>query len=973
MRLALTFITICLAATGLQRQVFAQVTQPRREFQPGMFRGVEDLPQGRLRQQITGLPVPARERVVSWLGGIHFTVADTATMHVDREGGVYFVDQAPAQVQAAQGSEDFSASSASIPISPFPTSLIFHSKQGAPNVIYLNFSGETVANTVWNDTEGQSSFSAVAFSTDTDYATYNDSEQAAIRRIWQRVAEDYASFDVDVTTERPSSFTTRTAHALITRRTDANGINNPASTAGGVAYVGVFGNSSYARYRPAWIYSDNLSGEESFVAEAVSHEVGHNLGLTHDGKTDGADYYSGHGSGETSWGPVMGTGYNRNVSQWSKGEYYLANNTQDDLATIAGKLTYRGDDHSSSFGSATALSIGAGGSIVSTTPETDPANSSPANKGRIERSTDLDVFSFATGAGQITLNIVPWVVPGGRTRGGNVDLVVELRNSSGQLLLVNNAADRTGAVIQTNVVEGIYYLTVKGTGAGNPSQSAPTGYTSYGSIGQYFISGTVVPSGIVIPPGAELEITGISEPGIGSKRFTVVYSDNSGIDVSMIDSGDVRVTGPSGYNQLATLVAVDFQSNGSPRRATYQVEPPSGTAWNENHGGTYTVTLLPNVVSDIEGAFVPEGVLGTFEVGVPRAIYFANMTTDPGWTFTGSWQYGEPGYVGIGPTGGYTGTNIVAYNLSGNYQNRLSAVHAMTPVIDASGVSSVTMQFRRWLRVRSGDTANIQISTNGNSWVTLWSNTGTQILDSSWQLVQYVLPDPFARSASLRIRWGMASGQNQNDIGWNIDDVILLGNGTLDTTAPTAVLSAPNITSGGAPLYTFNVTYSDESGVSVGSLDFTDLTIVGPNGTNVVEFAGVDVLSDGTPRTALYTLSAPNGTWGAADNGRYEVYLQVGEVTDMAGNGVAAVLLGSFDVAIAVVPPTLNPPSFGGVSINSLTITATTASTAPHVLEASADCVQWSSVATNSPVDGTVNFQLSRSRTNEFYRVSVPR
>jgi len=33
----------------------------------------------------------------------------------------------------------------------------------------------------------------------------------------------------------------------------------------------------------------------------------------------------------------MGAAFDRNVTQWSKGEYYLANNTQDDLAIIAGK------------------------------------------------------------------------------------------------------------------------------------------------------------------------------------------------------------------------------------------------------------------------------------------------------------------------------------------------------------------------------------------------------------------------------------------------------------------------------------------------------------------------------------------------------------------------------------------------------------------------------------------------------------
>ena len=99
--------------------------------------------------------------------------------------------------------------------------------------------------------------------------TFSDAEQLAIKRIWQRMSEDYSPFDIDVTTERPATFNTRTAHALITRNTDANANPNPYSSAGGVAYVNVFGSSSYANYRPAWIYVNNLANDESYISEAT--------------------------------------------------------------------------------------------------------------------------------------------------------------------------------------------------------------------------------------------------------------------------------------------------------------------------------------------------------------------------------------------------------------------------------------------------------------------------------------------------------------------------------------------------------------------------------------------------------------------------------------------------------------------------------------------------------------------------------
>ena len=150
------------------------------------------------------------------------------------------------------------------------------------------------------------------------------------------MAEDYAAFNVDVTTERPATFNTRTAEAVITRNTDVNGLTRTHLRRRAAFRMWRFATSTYAQYRPCWIYDNNLAGEESYIAEASSHEIGHNMGLSHDGTTDGNEYYRGHGSGDTSWGPIMGASYGRNVTQWSKGDYYLANNTQDDIAIIAG-------------------------------------------------------------------------------------------------------------------------------------------------------------------------------------------------------------------------------------------------------------------------------------------------------------------------------------------------------------------------------------------------------------------------------------------------------------------------------------------------------------------------------------------------------------------------------------------------------------------------------------------------------------
>jgi hypothetical protein len=877
----------------------AQNLNGHRQFPPGVARTLKDLPESKLRTRIERLPKGAQDRAMAWLSNFHFTDLDLTTLQADAAGGIFYADEFQLAPVPADSANEPLVAAAAVPVTPFPANLLFHSKLGAPNVIFLNFSGETVQSTAWNTSLSRSVIPALPYSSDADRTTFSDSEQLSIRRIWQRVSEDYSAFNVDVTTERPATFTTKTAMAVITRNTDSNGQPNPSSTAGGVSYVGVFGNSTFASYRPAWIYDNNLAGEESYIAEATSHEIGHNMGLSHDGATDGRDYYLGHGTGDTSWAPIMGAGYGRNVTQWSKGDYYLANNAQDDLATMAGKLSYRTDDHGNTLSSASPLVIDGGGVIASTTPETDPANASPANKGILERNTDVDWFSFASGSGPVSLRINPWITPGALAKGGDIDIEVDLYDETGKLLLTNNSVSLTYATIQTNLSEGVYYLSIRNVGTGDPFSSTPTGYSSYGGIGQYFISGTVVPSGIVTPPGATLVASDLTSPGIAKYQFAVTYTDNLAIDASTIDSNDVIVTGPNGYSQAASLVSVDLLTDGTPRMATYSISA-SGATWMQADNGIYTVTTRANAVGDTEGAWVPARDLGQFTVAIPNVIYAASMDTNPGWTFQGLWQYGAPNYATTAaPTSGYTGANIVAYNLSGNYENRLSAAYAATPTIDCSGYTQLTLKFRRWLRLRSGDSAMIQVSTNGTTWSTVWSTTKT-VSDSSWQDVQYSLPAFAGASGTVQLRWGIASGTSGNDIGWNIDDVLVLGNGAVDTVPPVATINVPNIVNGGSPVHSFTVTYTDDVAVSVASLGVGDLYVLGPNGfSNVVDFAGVDITTDGSPRTATYTLSAPDGLWSSTNNGTYQVFLSAGEVSDTANNSFDEILLGTFTVAIS--------------------------------------------------------------------------
>jgi hypothetical protein len=934
-----------------------------REFKPGALTSISDLPVSRFRTQLEHLPTAQRERAFQWLRLLHFTTLDLNSLQADREGGVFYADVFPVGVaEPAEGLP--STSGAAVPVSPFPASLIFHSRPGAINVIYIDFTGENITGTAWNDSLNRTVIPAVAFSTDSDFSTFSDSEQAVIRRVWQRVAEDYAPFNVDVTTERPASFNSRTAHALVTRKTDADGNSNPSSGAGGVAYTGVFATASYATYRPAFIYYNNLSGNESYIGEAVSHEIGHNMGLSHDGLTDGTEYYSGHGSGEVSWAPIMGASYGRNVTQWSKGEYYQANNTQDDLATIAGKLSYRTDDVGNTINSATPLVVTGGTTINVTTPETDPDNLHPENKGCLEHNTDTDFFSFTTGDGPIDIAINPWVMSSMSARGGNLDLSVSLYDAQGTLLFSTNPATATGARLQKELIDGIYYIKIANTGAGVPTNSTPSGYTSYGTIGQYFISGTVVPSTTVVPPRAQLQITDITHPAIGSKQFTVVYTDNVTVDVSTLDGNDLRVTGPRGFDTSARLVSVDSLSDGTPRTATYAVDPPSGTSWVPTDNGTYSVWIQTNQVSDTESAWVSPGLLGEFNVTVPTYVYAANMDEDPGWDLDPQWEYGLPAYPAQGPVAGFTGSHIIGYNLNGNYENFLSPKFATTPPIDCSGKTGLILQFQRWLRLRNGDSAAVQVSADGTIWTDLWAASRT-VSDDSWQEVQYALPAWVQGSPTVRFRWSLSSGPAQNDIGWNIDDVVLLAGSSVDVTPPTALLSVANLTQAGAPTYSFTITYTDDTAVRVSSLGDSNVLVNGPNGfSRFATFTAADQAADGTPRIASYVVDAPNLSWQAADNGVYQVVLQDASVSDVNNNLVSETQLGPFTVNIPVTQQRL-VVSAGAISVTEGSSNSFTVRLAEEPISPVTVSVLWSSGDTDLFVDSgnTLTFDVTNWST----------
>ncbi len=424
------------------------------------------LPDGTTKTRLQNLPHSATKNALQTLQQLSFPASDLALMQIDNNGGIFYADNftLPSSQPAQDALAEQEAKIAGKDV------FKLHSNPGADKVVYLDFNGEIIHKRAWNTNTPL--YATEAYDIDGDKSHFNLTEQASIYEIWQRVAEDFAAFDIDVTTEPPLRFGRHTGHLLITNSTDARGQPLPAATSSvGAAYAGVFGSPGYTHFSPAIIYADKLHKRADYIAEVASHQFGHQLGLSHDGRTTPAEhYYSGHGTENQSWGPIMGSGgLHQNITQWSKGEYPAANNPQDDLAIISQQLNYRSDDHGDLFDNATILALQPDG-----------------HQGVISQHNDIDMFRVdVSQPGSINLTISPaWSNASAAIKqGANLDIAATLYDSNGHILLHNAPSDNTSAQISAAVNPGSYYLSVQGSG------NATSPYSDYASLGQYAISG----------------------------------------------------------------------------------------------------------------------------------------------------------------------------------------------------------------------------------------------------------------------------------------------------------------------------------------------------------------------------------------------------------------------------------------------------------------------------------------------------
>ncbi|MDR1484525.1 MAG: pre-peptidase C-terminal domain-containing protein, partial [Planctomycetaceae bacterium] len=421
---------------------------------------------------------------------------------------------------------------------PLNETFTLHSNPDSNFTIYLDFNGHVTTGTYWNDDYGN--IVTPAFSFDND-PNFSNEELEMIQYIWQRVAEDFIPFNVDVTTEEPpldhltkdTDTSDSDGHWGIRVAIGGTSYDWLGEGAGGIAYLSSF---SWNTDTPCFVFSDTQYNDEKNIAEAISHEVGHTLGLSHDGYNLDEYYTEANG-----WAPIMGAGYYSDVVQWSKGEYNGNTNTEDDLAIITGEITnefteyyggngftYRQDDHGGSFQLATNVLTNENSFSVT---------------GIIERNTDLDYFMFdLSTAAVLNLQITSGM------RDANLDILARIYDSGGNILYTFDDPETLHAnFADLSLAAGVYYLSIDGTSRSFVSDTM-IAYTDYGSIGSYVI---------------DFNITRESDP-LDSPTLTV-----TGVTTTTVSLDWTEVNGATGYwlqwstdaNVWDTTTQVEFDAN----------------------------------------------------------------------------------------------------------------------------------------------------------------------------------------------------------------------------------------------------------------------------------------------------------------------------------------------------------------------------------------------------------------------------
>jgi probable HAF family extracellular repeat protein len=202
------------------------------------------------------------------------------------------------------------------------------------------------------------------------------------------------------------------------------------------------------------------------------------------------------------------------------------------------------------------------------------------------------------------------------------------------------------------------------------------------------------------PPVALVQASALTNISSAAYFFKVIYWDDASVAAASIATNSLRVTGPGGFDQIATLYPYSlttFQpistNNAMTVARDFYLLPPGGI-WNGTNNGVYSVAVEPNTVRDTNGNFMPTNVIGTFTIATETkpvislsAPFSFGVNLSTNFTLTGlsSFPYGPADVFNftidwnndgsdVQNVSGTTGTQVAhAFTSIGTHTVRISA------------------------------------------------------------------------------------------------------------------------------------------------------------------------------------------------------------------------------------------------------------------------------------------------------------
>jgi hypothetical protein len=359
----------------------------------------------------------------------------------------------------------------------------------------------------------------------------NGNSKESVFRVWQCVSDQYSMYNLNITTDVSVYNAAKTKDVLktgIINFVDQDGRSN--------APIAAFGTTSAGT-----LYRDASNGDYGYgIGMTCAHEMGHEMGMSHDGGSAQSDPEYFFGLPAVQWCPIMGNywyggSWKNQLFTWSKGEYNTATQTQDDLKimNVNEKVPYVVDDNPSSK----AIKFGNGGVI-----------SASNNWGQIEQNTDTDAFTFEVvkGGGKINLKIDPLEYL------RQLDVAAKIVNASGTVVSSSNlAVNRSAEFKDVALPEGIYTLVIEGGAELTPQ----TGFSKYSSLGYYGMEGTVTGAIVTGLDKVTLENSIIAFPNPTTDVLTINYANNNYSNAQITVS---TVTGQTVFSSDKFVRSIDM-------------------------------------------------------------------------------------------------------------------------------------------------------------------------------------------------------------------------------------------------------------------------------------------------------------------------------------------------------------------------------------------------------------------------------